>query len=630
MPAVSVIMPSYNHAPYIGQAIESVLSQTLADLELIIIDDGSTDGTREILQRYSDPRLKVVLRERNVGAAQGSNDGLRMASAPFVAMISSDDFFAPHKLETQLRAIRADANVAAVFCRPRIVDHAGNEFPPGAHPWSGLFSSGRWARPQLLRRLFYEGNFLCHPSVLLRREIYDRAGDYDVRLSSLGDCDMWMRTAIAVDGDFVVLDAPLLSFRAHETNTSGPSAANVQCGENEWPLIVDRMRGLSASPEVFAAAFPAVAGLLFGAPADFDYALARLALTHGTRSVRGYGLRRLYEQMADPIAAVRLATVHGFTPRDLIGLSQRTDTTGVQVDASVNDVAVTTNVVANAGVDHDAVTPPLVAQRSSPPRHAMHRIAHEADRFARRVQRITSSTVARMRSAAGRTHAKPGYTAIIRDPMGCREAGIIASRYFDKRGLAGESRGLHLGSGNQYFEGWLNVDLGGRPDVAWDITRAFEWVPDAQFDICFSEHVLEHFVRPVGLTLLREVNRCLRPGGVLRIAIPDLANVVKMYADQPFLDIPHATRDVLEPTAVEATVLFGSSYGTKGERLNVCVYGWGRRYLYDEEDLTRVLAEAGFTNMRRCRHSESSHPGLRSLETRPTFQSALIVEGAKP
>lgn len=615
MPVVSVIMPSYNHAAYIGQAIESVLSQTLADLELVVIDDGSTDGTREILQRYSDPRLKVVLRERNVGAAQGSNDGLRMASAPFVAMISSDDFFAPHKLETQLRVMHDDANVAAVFCRPRIVDHCGNDFPLGAHPWSGLFSSGRWSRPQLLRRLFYEGNFLCHPSVLLRRDIYDRAGDYDVRLSSLGDCDMWMRTAIAVEGDFVVLDAPLLSFRNHEGNTSGPTATNVQCGENEWPLIVDRMRGLSASPEVFAAAFPEVAELLLGAPADFDYALAKLALRHRTRSVRGYGLRRLYEQMADPIAAVRLAAVHGFTPRDLIGLSQRTDTTGVQVDAGINDVA---------------ATPLPMAQGPSPPRRAMHRIAREADRFARRVRRITSSAVARMKAPTGRTHPRPGYNAISRDPMGCGEAGTIASRYFNTRRQAGEHCGLHLGCGSHNFEGWLNVDLRGRPDVVWDITSPFEWAPDAAFDICFSEQVLEHFVRPGGLALLREVNRCIRPGGVVRIATPDLANVVRMYGDQTFLDVPYATRDVLEPTAAEALALFGSSYGTKGERLNIFMYGWGHRYLYDEEDLTRVLAEAGFTNMRRCQHSDSSHPCLRSLETRPTFQSALIVEGTKP
>lgn len=337
MPRISVIMPSYNHERFVGQAIGSVLSQTLADLELIVIDDGSTDGTADVIRSFTDPRIRTVLRDRNVGSAQGTNEGLRLARAPFVAMISSDDFFEPHKLESQLRVLDEFPQVSAVFCRPRIVDETGHEYGAGTHPLQRQFSTGRWPRPELLRRLFLHGNFLCHPSVLVRRENYDRVGFHDVRMSSLGDFDMWIRTAVACQGDFLVLDEQLMSFRIHSANTSGPSPANLQCGDNEWPLIADRLRALRDDPGLFAAAFPEMSGLLRGDPVDVDYALGRLATTHFVRSVRSYGLRRLYDMMADDAMSGRLAAVHGFTTRDLIKLSQQTDTTGIAAAAQPAD-----------------------------------------------------------------------------------------------------------------------------------------------------------------------------------------------------------------------------------------------------------------------------------------------------
>jgi predicted SAM-dependent methyltransferase len=607
MPVVSVIMPSYNHAPFIGRAIGSVLSQTLEDIELIVIDDGSTDGSADVIRSFSDQRIRMVLRERNVGSAEGTNEGLRLARSPFVAMISSDDFFETHKLETQLRVFQEPAAVTAVFCRPRIVDEAGREYAAGTHRLQQEFSAGRWRRPELLRRLFLLGNFLCHPSVMVRRETYDRVGLHDTRMSSLGDFDMWVRMALGCEGDFVVLDEPLMSFRAHAGNTSGLTLANLQCGENEWPLIADRLRSLRDRPDVFAEAFPEMAGVPLGTPADVEYALGRLAIKHRVRSVRAYGLHRLYDLMADGVVAARLATTHGFTTRDLIKLSQETDTTGVAANSSE----------ANS------------SEQASRRPHFLQRVARETRRVALQVQALAATAGDAVRRAETRVHWKPGYTQISREPMNGREAAAVTLRYLEERSTSRGQCGVNLGCGDHPFNGWLNVDLGGQPNLFWDLTRPFEWAPAGAFDLCYSEHVLEHFSRPVGIAILREAFRSLRPGGIVRIAVPDLANVVRMYADETFLDVPHAARDVLEPTAVEATALFGSSYGTKGERLNVGMYGWGHAYLYDEEDLTRVFAEAGFTDMRRCRHSESSHPGLRSLETRPQFQSALIVEGTK-
>lgn len=326
MPTVSVIMPSYNHACYIGMAINSVLGQTLQDIELIVIDDASTDGTQEILRGIKDKRVRCILRERNVGASYGSNEGIAMSRSPYIAMISSDDFFLPTKLEQQLEVFTSDKKVTAVFCRPRIVDAMGRPFRDGKHYLQAVFASGSWQQPDLVRRLFLQGNFLCHPSVMVRRKTYDDVGPYDTRLSSLGDFDMWMRMGLDCDGAFVVLDDQLIDFRYHSTNTSGQTDENLRCAEHEWPIIAAHILSLRDKPSLFTDIFPESKPFLHGSPEDVLYAICRLAIEHQVGAVRAFGLQQLYALMANPETSSYLASEHAFTPNDLIKLSQTTIT----------------------------------------------------------------------------------------------------------------------------------------------------------------------------------------------------------------------------------------------------------------------------------------------------------------
>jgi predicted SAM-dependent methyltransferase len=609
MPIVSVIMPSYNHARYVRTAVESVLSQTVGDLELIVIDDGSTDGTREVLDGIRDDRLRCVFRERNVGASAGSNDGLALARSPFVAMISSDDLFAPTKLERQLQVFEEDSATTAVFCTPRLIDGEGRPLRPGSHPLEGTFVPGRWSRCEVLAKLLHEGNFLCHPSVMVRRETYDRVGGYDPRMASLGDFEMWMRMAVHEPGGFVTLEGELLSFRLHATNASAATSANVTCGMHEWPLVVRHLRDLRNRPDLFAEAFPETAPWLAGAPEDVDFAFARLAAGHRCPTVRALGVQVLYELMHAPETAARLRDIHGFAHRDLIALAAATDTSRV----------------------HDGGR-----ERRDPP-HVFSRVHRETKRIYgqlheqfQAVGEATSRAVAGVGRRARRSLQKPGYTEVRRPPMSSRHAAAVTADYVRSRMVAGHARGVHIGCGDKPFAGWLNVDLGGQPDLVWDLSKPFSWAPDGTFDHAYSEHVLEHFPRAVGRRIVAEIHRTLRPGGVVRIAVPDLRNVIGMYVDDAFLASPTVAADVLEPTAVEARALFGDAYGTRGERLNVCMYGWGHAYLYDEDDLVRLLTDVGFTDVARQRHSQSPHADLSGRETRPEMQSALIVEGTKP
>ena len=99
-PKVSIITPAYNAAPYIGQAIESVQAQTLTDWEMIIVDDASTDGTAQVVQRYlSDPRIKFLQNEQNMGAGYTRNRALDAAQGEWIAVLDADDWYAPHRLE---------------------------------------------------------------------------------------------------------------------------------------------------------------------------------------------------------------------------------------------------------------------------------------------------------------------------------------------------------------------------------------------------------------------------------------------------------------------------------------------------------------------------------------------------
>ena len=117
MPTVSVILNCYNHEPYVGEAIESVLNQSLEDFELILIDNGSTDRTRAVLERYDDPRIRRVFYDSNESLSKRLNEGVAMAQGEFVAILYSDDYMLADKLERQVALFRElPEDYGVVYC----------------------------------------------------------------------------------------------------------------------------------------------------------------------------------------------------------------------------------------------------------------------------------------------------------------------------------------------------------------------------------------------------------------------------------------------------------------------------------------------------------------------------------
>jgi predicted SAM-dependent methyltransferase len=175
---------------------------------------------------------------------------------------------------------------------------------------------------------------------------------------------------------------------------------------------------------------------------------------------------------------------------------------------------------------------------------------------------------------------------------------------------------LHLGCGPNRLDGWINVDIepAYEPDVVHDLSEGLP-AERGSVDLVYSEHFFEHIPLDAGRRLLAHCFRALRPGGRVRIAMPDLAAVVEAYRgdwrDQEWLKDPAY-----------------SSIDTACHMLNFGLREWGHQYVYDADDLRLRLEQAGFVDIVRCPWNESAHPDLRGLETRP--DSRLIMEAVKP
>jgi glycosyltransferase involved in cell wall biosynthesis len=234
-PKVSVVMASYNHAAFVRQSVESALSQSFAEFELVITDDGSRDGTAAVLREFADPRIHLQVFPENRGAVDALNDAITRSCGEYVAVLNSDDYFLPEKLARQVAYLDTNPGVGAVFGIPKIVDEAGRELDESEHIFARIFTKQNRTRVDWLRHFFESGNCLCHPTLMMRRRSYDEVGLYDPLLMNLPDFEMWIR--ICRRFDIHVMAEPVTAFRvlACERNTSAPSPPNL--ARTAWETI---------------------------------------------------------------------------------------------------------------------------------------------------------------------------------------------------------------------------------------------------------------------------------------------------------------------------------------------------------------------------------------------------------
>ena len=215
-PTVSVVMPVYNGAAYVSQAVQSILAQTWSDFEFIIINDGSTDRSRSLLETFAraDARIRLTSRP-NTGIVGALNDGLAQARGELVARMDADDISMPERLARQVAFMRSRPEVVAAGSRVRGIDPCGCELFRSSHKLehaeieAELLNGVGWA--------------IVHPAAMLRREAVERVGGYRMKFEWVEDLDLFLR--LGEIGKLANLPDELLQYRQHTESVNRTRAA---------------------------------------------------------------------------------------------------------------------------------------------------------------------------------------------------------------------------------------------------------------------------------------------------------------------------------------------------------------------------------------------------------------------
>ena len=219
-PKVSIIFTSYNHKHFLKQAIDSLLSQTFKDFELIIVDDCSTDGSQDILKSFNDPRIRLYLNKKNSGSyVTSSNYGASIASAPYIIFSQCDDWAEPIQLE-KLVGIMDNHDVGVVFSSSNLVDEKGrfisNDFYCREKSFKKKCYVNAYIRKDEMSRFLTMACVIPNLSAaLIRRDLYEKEGGLSSDFLVLADWDFWLR--MTNHCDFYYIREPLNNFRQHKT-----------------------------------------------------------------------------------------------------------------------------------------------------------------------------------------------------------------------------------------------------------------------------------------------------------------------------------------------------------------------------------------------------------------------------
>lgn len=300
-PLISIVIPSYNHAPFIGETIASVLSQSFSDIEIVITDDGSTDGTVDVIRAVQDPRINLYVFEENRGAAVALNASIQRSQGEFVCYLSSDDKFLPGKLERQLKFMRENADVAATFGMPLFIDERGLPLDENEQFNGQIFrtplSENLSSREDWLRRFFIYGNCLCHPTAMVRRSIYDSIGLFDPRFANLPDFDMWVRLAMDYRIHVLADEMTLMRIRDDGRNMSFPRAETIIRNDFEFFEILKRYKTLNRE-SVGKIFYREIQQYSLDSIQDGEMVLAEIALKSPSGFHKLFGLDTMFERIS--------------------------------------------------------------------------------------------------------------------------------------------------------------------------------------------------------------------------------------------------------------------------------------------------------------------------------------------
>jgi len=293
-PLVSVCIPAFNHEKYVGDAIDSVLSQTMQDFEIVITDDCSTDKTRDVITSYTDERIRFFTSPRNSGPGAAANNNLLNARGKFIALLASDDIFVPTKLETQVSFLESNPDIGAAFSWMTYVSESGDDFDTPVstdHVDIHNRSQAEW-----LGYLLFSGNPFSAPTAMLRRSLVDTIGLLDSRMLQVQDLDFWIRACLKAQVHIIPERLIRYRIRANSANASANSPDQQARTYWEYSKVFSHLR--QAPDELFDAAFAdRVPEFAQGLPREAQ--LAVLALSAQAPFTRAFGLDLAYSLLGE-------------------------------------------------------------------------------------------------------------------------------------------------------------------------------------------------------------------------------------------------------------------------------------------------------------------------------------------
>ena len=217
-PTVSVIIPTYNRAHLIDKAINSVLSQTYQDYEIIIVDDASTDNTKEVVKDFTDSRISYIFHINNLDISAARNSGIKASQGKYIALLDSDDEWLPEKLDKQINKFEKESlKIGVIYTGSYYIDEKGSQIRKVHVPIKEGY---------IYEDLLRAGGYLCLSSTLIKRECFKKVGLFDENLPPCEDLDMWIR--IAKYYKFSYIKDLLVASRIHNNQITNDSEALIK------------------------------------------------------------------------------------------------------------------------------------------------------------------------------------------------------------------------------------------------------------------------------------------------------------------------------------------------------------------------------------------------------------------
>ena len=280
-PRVSVIMPVYNAARFLEEAVQSILCQKFSELELLIIDDGSTDESSTILDGIADDRVTVYRNERNHGIAATLNRGIAFARGEYIARMDADDISLPHRIEKQVAFLDSHPEISVVGVKCRLIDAYGND--------AGLWDSdSQTVSTSEICAMLPVSNCIAHPGIMIRKDVLT-AFQYNTAHRHSQDYDLWLRLS-AAGHRLEKLDEVLLKYRVLPNSTTATTHKRMgrfKSIQTKWLYLLDHFRSRlpinSFVCRVAAETIREVAAYVAGRVSDFAHSLARKLLRQAGR-----------------------------------------------------------------------------------------------------------------------------------------------------------------------------------------------------------------------------------------------------------------------------------------------------------------------------------------------------------